>query len=243
MQAVGTSLFAAAVTFICYAGIDPYARRHWPASLVSWTRLVSGKARDPLVGQDVLVGVLVGLAMPAVWVVYYAIAHALGARPAPTVDARSMLTLTFGQVLGRCADIVSFALGGTAGGLAMLLMLKAVVRIRWGAIIAFAAIGSVAWAPALGPSYPLLAFGFMGASFVLWVWMNERFGLLAGAVALWVQGVSASTQTWNPSLWYGPNWLLAAVLILALAVYGFRTTLAGRPLFRGGVFADEDATP
>ena len=60
-QAIGASLFNAAAAFITYAGIDHYARRYWPASLVSWTRLVNGRLRDPLVGQDLLVGALGGL--------------------------------------------------------------------------------------------------------------------------------------------------------------------------------------
>jgi hypothetical protein len=31
-------------------------RRRWPATLVSWSRLLAGRFRDPLVGRDVLAG-------------------------------------------------------------------------------------------------------------------------------------------------------------------------------------------
>ena len=103
------------------------------------------EVRDPLVGQDVLVGVLVGLVGASVWVGYFAVAHALGARPAPTVDARGMLTLTLGQVLGRSADAVSFSAFGASGGLVMLPMAKAVVRRRWAAYVCMAVIGAFAW--------------------------------------------------------------------------------------------------
>ena len=35
-------------------------RRRWPATLVSWSRLLAGGFRDPLVGRDVLFGCLLG---------------------------------------------------------------------------------------------------------------------------------------------------------------------------------------
>src|SRR5208283_1540399 len=36
--------------------LEPYVRRRWPATLVSWIRLLAGDFRDPLVGRDVLAG-------------------------------------------------------------------------------------------------------------------------------------------------------------------------------------------
>ena len=32
-------------------------------TLISWTRLLSGRVRDPLVGRDILIGVLAGVAL------------------------------------------------------------------------------------------------------------------------------------------------------------------------------------
>jgi serine/threonine-protein kinase len=43
-----------------YIALEPYVRRRWPATLVSWSRLLAGRFRDPLVGRDVLVGCLAG---------------------------------------------------------------------------------------------------------------------------------------------------------------------------------------
>jgi serine/threonine-protein kinase len=42
-----------------YIALEPYVRRRWPATLVSWSRLLAGGFRDPLVGRDVLAGCLV----------------------------------------------------------------------------------------------------------------------------------------------------------------------------------------
>ena len=40
--------------------LEPYVRRKWPDLLISWTRLLSGKFQDPLVGRDVLIRLFFG---------------------------------------------------------------------------------------------------------------------------------------------------------------------------------------
>lgn len=47
----------------CCLALEPLARRSWPQALVSWTRLLRGRLVDPLVGRDILVGVLCGMAV------------------------------------------------------------------------------------------------------------------------------------------------------------------------------------
>jgi serine/threonine-protein kinase len=237
-QAIGMSLFNAAIVFVVYAGGDPYARRHWPASLVSLTRVVNGRLRDPLVGQDVLVGTLVGLVMTSGLLAYFVVAHALGAQPAGEGE---VVELTFGRVLGRYAYFAVFALWSGAGGLVMMLLVKALLRRDWLAVVASSVVAGIAWSPTLGQSYPVLAAVFFSASGVPWMWTWVRFGMVAGAVATWVCTVSLGARTWNPSLWYGPHALVGAALILALAAYGFHAALAGRPLFSSNVLEDSDA--
>ena len=237
-QAVGMSLFNAAIAFVVYAGGEPYARRHWPASLVSWMRVVNGRLRDPLVGQDVLVGTLTGLVMTAVLLAYCVVADALGAPPLGKVD---VVEPTLGGGLGRYAGIAVFALWTGAGALVMMLLVKSLVRRDWLTVLASSVIGGITWSHTLGTSYPVLAAVFFVASAVPWMWMWVRFGMVAGVVATWVFAVSTSALTWNPSLWHGPNALVGAGLILVLAAFGCRTALAGRPLFGGKVFGDSGA--
>ena len=43
------------MTFVVYLALEPYVRRTWPVILITWSRLVSGQLRDPLVGRDLLV--------------------------------------------------------------------------------------------------------------------------------------------------------------------------------------------
>ena len=53
-------LFLSCFFWVLYIAMEPYVRRRWPATLVSWSRLLAGGFRDPLVGRDVLAGCLLG---------------------------------------------------------------------------------------------------------------------------------------------------------------------------------------
>ncbi len=239
-QALGTSLFNAAAAFMVYAGVDPYARRYWPASLVSWTRMVNGRLRDPLVGQDVLVGTLTGLVVSAGILAYRVIAHALGGQPGPTAGDPGAIDVTLGRLLSHYAGVVVVALWGSATALVGLLVFKAVLRRTWLVVLFMAATSGTAWSPTLGPSYPVLAAVFLSTSFIAYFWTASRFGMLAAVVTAVTFIVSTGSAALNPSLWYGPNFLFGAALILALAVYGFHHALAGRPLFRGNLLAEQE---
>jgi len=54
--ALSAALFLAAVFWVMYVAAEPYIRRRWPQSLISWSRLVAGAFRDPLVGAHMLMG-------------------------------------------------------------------------------------------------------------------------------------------------------------------------------------------
>jgi serine/threonine-protein kinase len=57
---LGLAFFLGAVFYVLYLGFEPFVRRTWPDMLVGWTRVVSGRIRDPLVGYDALIGVTCG---------------------------------------------------------------------------------------------------------------------------------------------------------------------------------------
>ena len=49
---IGQPLWAAGLLWLLYLALEPYVRRFWPATLVSWSRLMARQWRDPLVGRD-----------------------------------------------------------------------------------------------------------------------------------------------------------------------------------------------
>ena len=61
--ALSWGLLGAASVALLYLALEPYVRRKEPQTLISWSRLLAGKFRDPLVGRDLLVGSLYGVAL------------------------------------------------------------------------------------------------------------------------------------------------------------------------------------
>ena len=53
--------FVPAFVWLLYIALEPHLRRVWPETMIGWSRLLAGSVRDPLVGRDVLVGVLVAI--------------------------------------------------------------------------------------------------------------------------------------------------------------------------------------
>ena len=60
LLAVAQSVYSGFFIWLSYIAIEPIARRRWPQLLISWSRLLAGRFRDPLVGRDALTGILFG---------------------------------------------------------------------------------------------------------------------------------------------------------------------------------------
>jgi hypothetical protein len=67
-----------------------------------------------------------------------------------------------------------------------------------------------------------------------------RFGLLVGAGRFFChEMLSTVPLTADLSVWYAPQGVVMALVVIGLAVYGFVTATRGRRLFREGLFGDE----
>jgi serine/threonine-protein kinase len=49
------AVFFAAFLWVLYVALEPFVRKKWPGWIISWSRLLGGDYRDPLVGRDVLI--------------------------------------------------------------------------------------------------------------------------------------------------------------------------------------------
>jgi hypothetical protein len=65
----------AGLSWVMYTGLEPQVRRWWPTTLSAWTRFVSGHAHDRIVGRDVLIGFLAGIAVDALLILRFALAR------------------------------------------------------------------------------------------------------------------------------------------------------------------------
>ena len=80
--AASTALFTAGLTWTLYLAVEPWVRRHWPRTIISWSRLLSGQGRDPLVGRDILFGVALGVVWILIFQLRYIPMMRMGAAPA-----------------------------------------------------------------------------------------------------------------------------------------------------------------
>jgi serine/threonine-protein kinase len=60
IMVIGFALVLSSVVCLMYVALEPQARRWWPESMVTWSRLLAGRWRDPLLGRDLLVGGVFG---------------------------------------------------------------------------------------------------------------------------------------------------------------------------------------
>ncbi len=147
--AVSSSLFMAAMVWTLYMALEPYVRKFWPQTIISWSRILTGKIRDPLVGRDVLIGVLLGLS----WIVIFESANELLLRLGEPFSFPSTDYLIGGRMaVGATLFRIPSAIQATLLFFAMLLVLRIVFRNQWIAAAAFVAIWTVL--KVLGSKHP-----------------------------------------------------------------------------------------
>ncbi|MGB7847316.1 MAG: protein kinase, partial [Candidatus Acidiferrum sp.] len=108
LLAAGTGLLVSAILWMLYLALEPYVRSKWPQTIVSWSRLLAGSLRDPLVGRDILFGTLLGLAWVLVFFTGYLFKIRVGDTPLlPPLDflggTRAAVSLWLGNVVGAIA--------------------------------------------------------------------------------------------------------------------------------------------
>ena len=138
----GLALLWGGFVWLMYISLEPHLRRVWPRALISWTRLLSGQVRDPLVGRDVLIGMFVGVTLMATLVARFR----LSGRAAPSdtlIRALESLSSTphFANIAFayQLVAVLQFSLGGAF----LFLLARLIVRKTWPAV----ALVIVAWIP------------------------------------------------------------------------------------------------
>jgi serine/threonine-protein kinase len=212
---------AAALAWCLYLSFEPPVRRRWPLRMVSWTRLMAGHVRDSMVGRDLLVGCLLGLAFVLVCVVETLVSSSVGGQPLFRLAGPESLTGFAGVVRQLCSDLQG-AMSSSFASVLGLLALQRVLRREGWAIGVFAAIYMVVLVLHYNGNHLwiVLAAGGAKVAIVLFIWL--RFGLLANITSRLTYLLALSYPlTDNPSDWYAGTTLFVVLAISSLAVYGF----------------------
>jgi hypothetical protein len=237
-RGIAYALLPAAQAWLLYIALEPYVRRKWPQTLISWTRLFAGRFRDPMIGRDLVVALIAG---PALLTIQFAVIHAPAwfgqAKLPPHSSWVTPLVATRNLIYAACIDSVR-AVFIALIVLFMLFVAYAIFRRKWAAItilIVIATFGTIG--PAFGPAYEL-AGGFLSAIIITVVLL--RCGLLAFALTSFLtEFLQAVPLTLDPDAWYFGRSLAVLLILLAAAIYGFWTSLGEKPAF--GMALPEEA--
>jgi class 3 adenylate cyclase len=228
--ATGWGLIYGALVWLLYVALEPHVRRRWPSSLISWSRLLTGQMRDPIVGRDLLVGILAGVFLAVARNTMIVAPGWMGKMPSVpdshvAVLNFSGLHIMIGGILLNIVVAASLALACFF----IFFLIRLVVRKEWLAVLVAAILPSL---PQAFSDHPVLytAFELLLCTVLLVVLI--RFGLLALAVSLCVGYIlPAFPLTTHLSAWYAEPTFFVFSLILATAIFGFYTSTRGKALF------------
>jgi hypothetical protein len=225
---VSASLLFAAVLWVFYLALEPYARRMWPHALISWTRLLSGGWRDPRVGRDVLVGatfaallttgLLAGIELPG-W---------FGGAPASPLDTNYDALLGVRAALAPVSGWLSGGMVLGLGTLLGLLLARLLLRNDKAAVVALTAVLSAIQILSMtGPLWARAPLGLAIMAAVVFVLL--RFGVLSTIVGVFATNLFLSSPLSGAAFdWTGGPTVVAAGLVGGLVLWSFRVAVGDR---------------
>ncbi len=230
-------LAIAGMLWLVYIALEPLVRRRWPGMLIGWSRLLAGDWRDPLVGRDLLIGAALGFGLAALFYAQNLLPPLLGRPPAAPVPMPYHGLLGPQQLFYLFAEQVNSGILSGMSLLFLLLLLSLVLRRRWAAF-------GVLWVIILLPSvaapeatFASVIYGAAATTTVLFA--LRRFGLLTLMfMQFFINAFFLFPVTTDLSAWYAGGSFVTLAVSIALAAYGFHTSLAGQPLFRGSLVED-----
>jgi hypothetical protein len=219
------------IVWVVYIALEPYVRRFWPDSLLGWTRLLSGRVRDPRVGRDALAGVAFGVALSLTQLGQALLPPLVGfPAPPPSYGYEGRALLGLGWMLAEWFSWIGEAEVSAMMIVLLFVVLRLTLKRPWLTVGAGVVVIALAQSQnidniAMARLFPLAA----GALVTL---VALRFGLLPLAVMFLVANVVTGIPlTLDLGHWsaVASTWSLAAVT--ALALFSFYSARGGQPLF------------
>ena len=223
------TVFAGAFFWIVYIALEPFVRRRWPQRIISWSRVLAGDFRDPLVGRDVLIGTIFGFGI-TLWQISVLLARDWfkDSTLTPAYEAGSV-NLGIGQFVTAFVGQVSSPLLNGFQLMFLVLLLAMLFRRDWLGFLA----GGIIMTAALAFLHGGRPINWVsaGVTAVISLFALYRYGLLALISAFFFLHMYIMFPvTPNVTAWYALGFVLDLIIVLALLVYAFYVSLAGQPL-------------
>lgn len=230
--ALSTGLFVSVFMWTLYLALEPYVRRNWPQTIISWTRFLSGHFRDPLVGRDLLFGIILGMCWGLVFEVGSLFLIRAGARP--FLGSTEFLQGTRESVAVCLSSIVS-SIQTTFVFFFLIVLLRVLVKNRWLAALIFVLLFTVP--KTLGSDHPLMEIPVWLVIYGIAAIAMVRFGLIVLALGvLTVDALLNVPITLDSSTWYAARSLSVLLSFVLIAAWGFYTSLGGQRLWKEDLF-------
>jgi hypothetical protein len=228
----GVVLLEAALVWLFYLAVEPYARRLRPWTLVSWTRLLGGGLGDPVVGRDTLIGLAWALVFVQLNPCSRLVPAWLG-QPGPEPSMGELGALQGpGMLLSTLLRLAGGSILYTMAVLLLFVLLRLLLRRDALAMAAVAAIWILPSALSTWDTAWISAV-LWGVWSVAWVLLLLRFGLLAAIVGFFASDLLESLPlTTDLASWTAGPTVLAVALLGTLAVFAFRNAAGGLGLRR-----------
>jgi serine/threonine protein kinase len=230
--ALSTGLFVSTFMWALYIALEPYVRRNWPQTIISWTRFLSGHFRDPLVGRDLLFGVILGLCWGVVFEVGSLFLIRAGARP--ILPSTEFLQSTRETVAVSLSSILS-SIQTTFVFFFLIVFLRVLIKNRWLAASIFVLLFTVP--KVLGSDHLLMEIPVWLVIYGVAAIAMVRFGLIVLALGvLTVDALLNVPITLDFSNWYATRSLCVLLSFVVIAGWGFYTSLGGQRLWKEDLF-------
>jgi len=216
-RVLGSIFVPAAIVWMFYLALEPYVRRTWPETVISWTRALGGKLIDPLVASHVLAGLAAGIAATVL------------------AELTNLLPMHFGRAaaIPNLSQMVRFLAKENPTGVALwalfvsfytgllyllvLVLFLIVTRRKWIAGAALVVLGAATNFQWYNASWVQWVQG--GVVMVLMLLLLVRFGLVSAIVGLWSMNLMRFLPiTSDMTVWYSGQTRYAVGLICVLAI-------------------------
>jgi hypothetical protein len=230
------TLFEGLTLYMLYLAVEPFVRRRWPDAIISWSRLLAGRFRDPLIGRDLLFGSLLGVFTGLVTLIDTSLPGWLGDTPGRPIwvnfSSLGGVRLVVGEVLDGIIHSITFPMML----LVFFLLLVVLLKRQWLAfsaiLLLFGGLTSV-----FSAHWYQVPFQIVFISVMLFALL--RLGLVA-AVVVDAVGRSFINQPMTADLgvWWAGGTIAVLIVVTLIAGYGFITSLGGSSPFGDRLLED-----
>jgi serine/threonine-protein kinase len=219
-----------------YLALEPFVRRYWSELLISWSRLIAGDFRDPMVGRDILMGILIGVFMGNLNCLVSFVSDMLGI-PQKSFPEHYYSTSLNGIAgsLNDLSETAAMFIGVSLMILFMLLLFYLLTRRKWLSILILYLLFVTFQSLEFVLSTENIIFGIIAfITAILPTIAIARFGLL-GIITMWIFFYLANVFpiTFDTSSFFFSSTVFTFLLVFGTAVYAFYTSIGGQTIFGG----------